>query len=230
MALELTDQNFYDHVGKDKYVLIEFYTKWCKFCRVLAPEYDKLVDNVKNNGRDDIVIARIEGGNNQISFMRYGVNAFPLIALFGPGTLRMKNYYRGMRECSMIERWVYDNCPKLSPEELKKKLNNGINLEPEKEKIKIKNITKENEEIIKEYFSLKKKIAALDEQLKLAIMNNEEYFANLNKKYVLEIDLSPENYGKGIIVIVLFVILYVAIHTFIRIMKSVKKQDLNKEQ
>ena len=37
----LNDTNFYDIVGHDKYVVVNFFTRTCIFCQNLAPEYEK---------------------------------------------------------------------------------------------------------------------------------------------------------------------------------------------
>ena len=40
--MELTDDNYDDIIGHKKYALVEFYTKWCRFCKMLSPEYDEI--------------------------------------------------------------------------------------------------------------------------------------------------------------------------------------------
>ena len=45
MVVELTSGNFDEIVGKEKYVVVKFYTKWCRYCRIMAPEYEKLYED-----------------------------------------------------------------------------------------------------------------------------------------------------------------------------------------
>ncbi len=64
---------------------MKFYTKWCKFCKILAPEYEKVIDELKYK-RSDIVMARLEGDEmSQSILLTYGIDSFPQVLLFYPG-------------------------------------------------------------------------------------------------------------------------------------------------
>ena len=46
-AIDLTTTNIYKYIGKDKYVIVEFFTKWCFYCKLLFPEYEKIYNDNK---------------------------------------------------------------------------------------------------------------------------------------------------------------------------------------
>jgi len=109
-ALELTSTNFRDIVGKDQYVLVKFYTKWCKYCKILAPIYDDVVDHLKTKGMSErVLIARIEANSNQEISMMYGVYSFPTIVLFGTHDVRPKAVYEGERSVKGFWFWLNKN-------------------------------------------------------------------------------------------------------------------------
>ena len=80
-AVELNSSNFFDIVGKKKFVFVKFYTKWCRFCKLMAEDYEHLVEQ---NKRDDIIIARLEGNANQNIVQKFGITGFPCLMLFEP--------------------------------------------------------------------------------------------------------------------------------------------------
>ena len=65
-------------MGKNYCVIVEFYTKWCQYCKLLSPEYDKLVEEYKDK-RKDIIISRLEGQENSFTLQRYGIFRFPVL-------------------------------------------------------------------------------------------------------------------------------------------------------
>ena len=76
-------------------MVVEFYTKWCKFCKILSPEYDKLAKEYQEK-RKDVVISRLEGQANSFTLQRYNIFRFPVIALFKPKSKEMycKPWYK----------------------------------------------------------------------------------------------------------------------------------------
>ena len=122
-ALDITDDNYDDIVGQKKYVLVEFYTKWCRFCQLLSPEYDRLVDILKET-RKDVIIGRLEADMNDITRTKYGINQFPILALFMPNSKRIVGVYQGNRQAVDIANWINQNCPKIEIKEDEEKTDN----------------------------------------------------------------------------------------------------------
>ena len=77
----LTSKNF-DQVAfdKTKNVLVEFYAPWCGHCKKLAPVLDKLAETLIAEGKDDIVVGKIDATINELSHSR--VRSFPTIRLY----------------------------------------------------------------------------------------------------------------------------------------------------
>ena len=62
-VFEFTNDNIHEYIGSDKYIIIEFYTKWCMYCRNLFPIYEEIF-KIFNSTRKDIIIGRINGEIN----------------------------------------------------------------------------------------------------------------------------------------------------------------------
>lgn len=105
-------------VGKDKYVVVKFYTRWCGYCRIMAPEYDKLVDIVKEK-REDVIVARLEGSINEDISMIYEIFSFPKVVLFYPGSVDIRSNFRGQRLAPVMFSWIEQNAPKIEKQNLK---------------------------------------------------------------------------------------------------------------
>lgn len=221
--VELTNDNFDDIVGKDKYVFVKFYTKWCMYCKMLAPEYEKLYERYQEKRKDEIVIARLEGGANDIIISRYGVYSFPLLALFFPGDRRIKAVFQGQRTVDTLDQWLDHLAPKLElpqkKEESKKNDSNTTNdnIEEDNKIIQIQNktnMTDESEYIKREFIDIKKKIGNIEKMISTVnnlIEKEQNLRANISKgkgkitenknKITIEIDVSPFNIIMGLIVV-----------------------------
>ena len=190
--MELNNDNFDEYIGHNNYVVVEFYTKWCKFCKLLAPEYDKLAEEYKNK-RKDIIISRIEGQANDFTLQRFDIFRFPVIALFKPNKKQIYSIFLNQRNFDELNKWVNESCPIINKEEKKNADNNNNNenitinmTEIEKNQ----NLTTENEYIKNEFIDINKRIENIKNKLNL----NNEGNINKNKKnknMKFEFELSP---------------------------------------
>jgi len=111
-AVELTNENFFDHIGKaDKYYIVKFYTKWCFYCRKMSPEYEKVVDYYAGK-RDDIVIARIECGDNDEIALQYEITSYPQVIMFKPNSKKIKSKFTKSRNLSNFVEWIEKYAPR----------------------------------------------------------------------------------------------------------------------
>ena len=164
----MTDDNYDDYVGGKKYVIVKFYTKWCNFCRMLSPEYDKLVDKF-NSSRKDIIIGRLEAGSNDIISNKYGINQFPIVALFKPGSKKIFSVFQGIRQSEHLADWINQNCPKIEIKEddNKIKTNNNEALQINIDFIKNKSQLTDKKEFIKQqFFEVKNKLDEIEKKIK----------------------------------------------------------------
>jgi thiol-disulfide isomerase/thioredoxin len=167
----LSTSNWEEHIGKDKYVVVKFYTRWCHYCRLMAPEYEKLFELVK--GREDLIIARIEGSINEEISSKYGIFSFPLVVLYKPNDLHVQAVFQEQRVATLMKSWIDTNAPPLvKPEEPKKIIiaspeikNQTIDKPFEVVGFDKKEMTNELEFFGKEIETLKSKISFLEHEM-----------------------------------------------------------------
>lgn len=75
MLKELNFENFDDEV-KDGIKLVEFYTKWCGYCKKQKPELEQM---------EKIWIGLIDAEENLKVSSKYNVNTFPTFLIFKDG-------------------------------------------------------------------------------------------------------------------------------------------------
>jgi thiol-disulfide isomerase/thioredoxin len=165
----LSTNNWEEHVGKDKYVVVKFYTRWCHYCRLMAPEYEKLFDLINGN-REDIIVARIEGSINEEISAKYGIYSFPLLVLYKPNDLHAQAVFQEQRIAPLMKAWIDNNAPPLvvakkqiiTKSEFK---NETIDKPFEVVGFEKKEMTNEIEFFGKEIESLKTKISSLEQEM-----------------------------------------------------------------
>jgi thiol-disulfide isomerase/thioredoxin len=102
---DLTNKDFFQVVGKDKWVFVKFYTTWCTYCRKMAPEFDKLYSLIEDS-KADIVIRRLEGDSNEKITDTYGIHSFPKLALFRPKSKNVYLLYKGKRTAEEMLKFI----------------------------------------------------------------------------------------------------------------------------
>jgi thioredoxin 1 len=82
-VLEITNDNFQATVlENEKPVLVDFWAEWCRPCHMIAPVIEEIAKE-----RQDIVVGKLDGDNNQELAIRYNVQGIPFIGLFEHGRL-----------------------------------------------------------------------------------------------------------------------------------------------
>lgn len=78
----LTDDDFDEKVlNSTKPVLVDFFANWCGPCKMIAPYLDNLAEEYK----DKVTIAKLDVDQNGQSAMKYGVRGIPTMILFKNG-------------------------------------------------------------------------------------------------------------------------------------------------
>ena len=174
---ELTTENFYSNVGTgDKNYIVEFYAKWCGYCRLMAPEYEMLYNKYhgEERKRSDIVIARIDGKENPEISDVYNVYAFPSVYIFKKGEITPSPKYQGIRKAEIFSLWIEDKIGPEPAEEEKKEENksenqtddNNSNSEQKEnpEEPKIDEKSKEDPKTTEDKSNVKSKISEANEE------------------------------------------------------------------
>ena len=175
-AVELNNDNFDEYVGNNNYVIVEFYTKWCHFCKLLSPEYEKLAKEYQNK-RKDVIISRLEGQANDFTLQRYGIFRFPVIALFKPNNKNIYSVFRNQRNFEELDKWITEACPILNENIKNNPNNNNDNMKINMTELETnQNLTSENEYIKNEFIDINKRIENIKNRLN---MNNNTNIINL---------------------------------------------------
>ena len=189
-------------------MVVEFYTKWCKFCKILSPEYDKLAKEYKEK-RKDVVISRLEGQANSFTLQRYSIFRFPVIALFKPKSKDMYTIFQNERDFDHLSKWINDACPIINNEKKNENMK-GANKLNISEILNNQNLTSETEYIKNEFIDIHKRIENIKNQLNMN--NNVNKKKNEPKIIKIEIELSPIN----ILIIFLGSLIFFAIYSSIK--------------
>jgi thioredoxin-like negative regulator of GroEL len=204
-VFEFTNDNIHEYIGSDKYIIIEFFTKWCMHCRNLFPIYEKIF-KIFNNTRKDIIIGRINGESNSKTSEEFGIFAFPNIVAFKPNNKKIESIYIGKPEINEICAWINQTCPVIVKKNLKGKIQNNYNQTNNtisKIILNKKNKTHENE-----YF--KRNIVEIKER----INNMEEIIEKFEQSKIKKIIISGNPYikikinFKIILIIIIIIFLY----------------------
>ena len=176
-------------------MIVEFYTKWCQYCKFLSPEYEKLVEEFKDK-RKDIVIGRLEGQQNDFTLQRYGIYRFPVIALFKPNSKHIYTIYQRERSFEELKNWIIEACPEIIEEKKEQNENNNINnnktLKINMSEYENQNLTTEDEYITNEFIHINKRIDNIKNQLRMNIKkSNKTKKEKGTKKIKIEFELSP---------------------------------------
>jgi len=104
----------FEEVAKDKEkdVFVMFYAPWCGHCQKIAPIWDELAENLKDN--TDVVIAKIDGVDNEVDGVE--VDGFPTLVLVKKGTNEVVPYV-GKRDLESMTKFIETGEQEESEEE-----------------------------------------------------------------------------------------------------------------
>ena len=79
-------QNLASGEGATKFILIEFYGKHCPYCEKFYPVWNKIVKYYEYAYQGQMIFVKIDGDENVLTQMRYGVKGNPGYVIVEPGT------------------------------------------------------------------------------------------------------------------------------------------------
>ena len=74
-VIHAKEAEFNELIQKEELVLVDFFATWCGPCKMLAPEIEKLADELEGKDVDQ----------EQALAMRYGVQSIPTLIVFKNG-------------------------------------------------------------------------------------------------------------------------------------------------
>jgi protein disulfide-isomerase A6 len=102
-VIDLNPDNFDQVVLDDsKNVFVKFYAPWCGHCVRMAPAFDELAAQAKN----DFVIAKLDASAHGDLAQRFGVRGFPTLKYFKKGAKETPVAYQGGRDSATMFNWL----------------------------------------------------------------------------------------------------------------------------
>ena len=85
---------------KKKHGIILFYMNGCGHCETMKPSWNKLITELKDKHKNEIILGAVESGNMEM-FKKHGINpavsGFPTILYFHPSRHNTPEHYKGDR-------------------------------------------------------------------------------------------------------------------------------------
>lgn len=81
--VKLNEGNFDEKISKYPLVLVDFWSKWCPPCRLIAPVIDELAKELKGK----VVFGKLNVDENRNLAARFRIMAIPTLLLFRNGEL-----------------------------------------------------------------------------------------------------------------------------------------------
>lgn len=96
---------------QNKHGIVLFYMDGCGHCEVMKPHWNKIIDELKEKHKDEIILGAIESSNMDM-FKKSGispsVSGFPTILYFHPNNITRHDVYKGDRSYEDLKKWILD--------------------------------------------------------------------------------------------------------------------------
>lgn len=112
-VLSLTD----NEIGmlKNKHGVVLFHMDGCGHCVNMMPAWNRVVTELKDNMKNDIILGAVERGNIE-KFHQHGikpnVNGFPTVLYFNPSKLHSPEVYNKDRSYEEFKQWIMEKSKK----------------------------------------------------------------------------------------------------------------------
>ena len=94
---------------KKKHGIVLFYMNGCGHCETMKPAWNKLINELKDKHKNEIILGAIESGSMDM-FKKHGINpsvsGFPTILYFHPNKLSTPESYKGDRSYEDLKKWL----------------------------------------------------------------------------------------------------------------------------
>ena len=96
---------------KKKHGIVLFYMNGCGHCETMKPAWNKLINELKDKHKNEIILGAVESGNIDM-FKKSGispsVSGFPTILYFHPNNITRHDVYKGDRSYEHLKKWILD--------------------------------------------------------------------------------------------------------------------------
>ena len=96
---------------KNKHGVVLFYMDGCGHCENMKPDWNKVIDELKDKYKDEIILGAIESSDMDM-FKKSGispsVSGFPTILYFHPNNITRHDIYNGDRSYADLKKWILD--------------------------------------------------------------------------------------------------------------------------
>ena len=94
---------------KKKHGVILFYMNGCGHCETMKPAWNKLITELKDKHKNEIILGAIESSNMDM-FKKHGISpylsVFPTILYFHPNKITNPESYNGDRSYEDLKKWI----------------------------------------------------------------------------------------------------------------------------
>lgn len=106
---EVVGSNFKEvALNKARYVFVYFYSPSCESCEELGPVMDQLAEKMKMKGKRNIVIAKMNGAENEIEIFK--VRTYPTLKLFKSGDNEVVEFTGKEKTVEEMSEFLETNC------------------------------------------------------------------------------------------------------------------------
>ncbi|CAJ1014986.1 putative Thioredoxin [Leishmania utingensis] len=83
---DVNSENYYDIVGHDQFVLLEFYAVWCGHCRKFSPIYEEFGKyiRIRPELQGRVVVGKVNAPTEPRIRRRYRISGYPTVILVPP--------------------------------------------------------------------------------------------------------------------------------------------------
>lgn len=107
-AVDLTENNFDQHVANNELVFLNFYADWCRFSQILGPIFNEAAETIaKEFAPGKVLFAKVDSVAETNLAQRFKISKYPTLKLIRNGKL-MKREYRGQRSLEALIEHVRD--------------------------------------------------------------------------------------------------------------------------
>lgn len=97
---QLTKDTFATYMARNSHTMVEFFAPWCGHCKKLAPEYERVAEQLK----DRAGFAAVDATEQDMLARVYGISGYPTLKWFFRG--HVVGEYSGPRTAAKITEWV----------------------------------------------------------------------------------------------------------------------------